>query len=259
MIQTHRFGNGPELLIAFHGFGDRGRLFAALEPFLGKHYTIVAPDLPFHGETQWTRKTFSKEDLLKLVHSILEQEGKTQFSLMGYSFGARLAMAMTPELLENLQTLYLLAPEGFKTKGTKTATRIPMWSRRLLHRVLEKPKLFLVPLRLGRKLGIVPKLTYGFLDANLSNQDRLMRTFGYWYALDAFLISARNIRDLWSNSNLPVEVYIGSRDVIVPLKPLQQLTKGIPNVRLHVLAGEGHRLVGATLAQRLADEKNKRK
>ena len=246
-------------MIAFHGFGDRGRLFAALEPFLGEHYTIVAPDLPFHGETQWTRKTFSKEDLLNLVHRILEQEGKTQFSLMGYSFGARLAMAMTPELLENLSTLYLLAPEGFKTKGTQTATRIPMWSRRLLHRVLEKPKLFLVPLRLGRKLGIVPKLTYGFLDANLSNRDRLMRTFGYWYALDAFLISARNIRTLWSNSHLPVEVYIGSRDVIVPLKPLQQLTKGISNVRLHVLAGEGHRLVGAALAQRLADEKNKRK
>ena len=256
-MHTHRFGNGPELLIAFHGFGDRGRLFAALAPFLGNYYTIVAPDLPFHGETQWSRKTFSKEDLRQLICTILEQEGKTRFSLMGYSFGARLAMAMTPDLLASLNKLYLLAPEGFNTKGTKTATRIPMWSRRLLHKVLEKPKLFLVPLRVGRRLGMVPKLTYGFLDANLSNRERLLRTFGYWYALDAFLINPEKIRDLWLSSNLPVDVYIGNRDVIVPIEPLQQLTKGIPNVRLCVLEGEGHRVVGAALAKRLAMEKER--
>lgn len=252
MIRTHRFGCGPELLIAFHGFGDRGRLFAALEPALGDLFTIVAPDLPFHGETQWPRNSFSKEDLLACIDGILAQEQKTRFSLMGYSFGARLAIALTPALADRLNRLYLLAPEGFDTRGTKLATRVPMWTRRLLHRTLDNPGLFLAPLRLGRKLGLVPKFTAGFLHTNLSNPDRRMRTFGCWYALDAFTISPEQIRRFWLDTGLPVAVYIGSRDFIVPLKPLQQLVEGIPNARLEVLEGEGHRLVGEKLGEVLA-------
>lgn len=245
-------GHGPELLIALHGFGDRGRLFADLEPALGGQFTIVAPDLPFHGETRWPHKSFTKADLLDCIGQILAQEQKTRFSLMGYSFGARLAIALTPELADRLDRLYLLAPEGFNTRGIAIATAVPLWLRRLLHRALEPPDWFLGSLRLGRKLGLLPPFTAGFLHANLSSPARRMRTFGCWYALDAFMIRPEQIRAVWLDTNLPVEVYIGSRDMIVPLKPLQQLVKGIPNARLQVLEGETHRLVGKRLGAALA-------
>ena len=45
------FGTGPELLIALHGFGDRARMFAVLEPALADRYRVVAVDWPFHGQT----------------------------------------------------------------------------------------------------------------------------------------------------------------------------------------------------------------
>ncbi len=59
-IHTYRFGAGPELLIAIHGFSDRARMFTVLEPALAGKYTVVAIDLPFHGQTEWQKNTFCK-------------------------------------------------------------------------------------------------------------------------------------------------------------------------------------------------------
>ncbi|MBL7798722.1 MAG: hypothetical protein JNJ90_19650, partial [Saprospiraceae bacterium] len=70
-IHCLRFGEGPQLLVALHGFGDRARLFAILEEALSERYTVVAIDLPFHGQTEWPNRTFSKADLLAVVRQIM--------------------------------------------------------------------------------------------------------------------------------------------------------------------------------------------
>jgi pimeloyl-ACP methyl ester carboxylesterase len=126
-IHCLQFGTGPELLIALHGFSDRARMFAVLEPALSARYTVVAIDWPFHGQTEWSPRTFSKQDLLGIIQMVVAAHGATRFSLMGFSFGARLAQALLPDIYPQLNKLYLLSPDGVKTKGMSTAARTPMW------------------------------------------------------------------------------------------------------------------------------------
>src|SRR5262249_32095371 len=153
----------PELLIALHGFGDRARMFAVLEEALTEKYTVVAVDWPFHGQTEWPDPTFTKADLLAIIQGILDQEGKTRFRLMGFSFGARLTLSMLPELAGRLNKLYLLSPDGVETKGMSMAVHTPMWVRRLLFRMLQNPEWFLKMVRAGGKIRLVPPVIQHFL------------------------------------------------------------------------------------------------
>ena len=52
-IAWARFGNGPEPVLCFHGYGEDAQRFASLRPATGERFTLLAIDLPFHGRTQW--------------------------------------------------------------------------------------------------------------------------------------------------------------------------------------------------------------
>ncbi len=249
-IHCLRFGTGPTLMIALHGFGDRARMFAVLEPALTARYTFVAIDWPFHGQTVWPSHRFEKADLLAIIDLILKKEGKTRFNLMGFSFGGRLAQAMLPDLIQQVDKLYLLSPDGIETKGMTMAVRTPIVVRKFLYKILEKPNWFLKILSFGRKIGVVPGMINHFLAVNLSRPDRFQRTFGCWLSLDSFYLRRRNIKALLKRSQLPTAIYYGAQDEMIRFKTLQKMTEGLPNVQLYVLQ-EGHRLIGENLANRL--------
>ncbi len=246
-IHTLRFGRGEKLLIALHGFSDRARMFSVLQDALGENYRVVAIDWPFHGQTEWNKKTFTKQDLLEIIGQVAGHEGKKRFNLMGFSFGARLAQAMLPELAPQLDKLYLLSPDGVKTKGMTIAVHTPMWVRKLLYRMLKKPDWFVAMLNFGRRVGVVPVLIHHFLSNNLTRPERFQRTFGCWLALDSFYLRRRNIKAILQETGLPADVYIGKNDPMLGQKALQNLFGDIPNVRL-IMLEEGHRLVGEGLA-----------
>jgi pimeloyl-ACP methyl ester carboxylesterase len=245
-IHCLRFGQGPQLLIAFHGFGDRARMFAVLEEGLTEQYTVVAVDWPLHGQTEWPDLTFNKEDLLNIIQLILQSEEKSRFSLMGFSFGARLVQSMLPELAGQLDKLFLLSPDGVETKGMTIAVRTPVWMRRFLYRSLQRPEWFLNLLQLGRKMGVVPPLIQHFLATNLTRADRFRRTFGCWLSLDAFYLPRHKIKEILRTTGLPTDIYFGTKDQMIRFESLKKMTEGLPNVHLFLL-DEGHRLVGESL------------
>jgi pimeloyl-ACP methyl ester carboxylesterase len=245
-IHCLQFGTGPELLIALHGFSDRARMFAVLEPALSARYTVVAIDWPFHGQTEWSPRTFSKQDLLGIIQMVVAAHGATRFSLMGFSFGARLAQALLPDIYPQLNKLYLLSPDGVKTKGMSTAARTPMWLRHFLYRILQKPGWFISLVNAGNKIGVVPPLVHHFLSNNLNKPDRFRRTFGCWIAMESFYLRRKNIQKILGDSKLPTEVYIGLNDPMLRQKTLKKLYENLPNVQVYWL-DEGHRLIGEEL------------
>ncbi len=249
-IHCLRFGEGPQLLVALHGFGDRARLFAILEEALSERYTVVAIDLPFHGQTEWPKRTFSKSDLLAVVRQIMHREGAERLSLMGYSFGARLVQAMLPDLLPQLDKLYLLAPDGIRTKGMSAAVRTPMWVRILFFHLLKKPRWFLSLLGFGSRLGLVPPLILHFLSFNLTRPERYRRSFGCWFALDSFYLPRHRIKAIWRESGLPVDIYFGTKDEMIHYKTVKKMVEGVRNVRIFRMVA-GHRLVGEGLRERM--------
>lgn len=253
-VHCLQFGQGERLLVALHGFGDRARLFAILEAALSERYTVVAIDLPFHGQTTWPYRSFSKADLLAVVRQIMARQGRDRLSLMGYSFGARLVQAMLPDLLPQLDKLYLLAPDGIQTKGMSIAVRTPIWVRQLLFRMLQKPQWFLHVLNAGRRMKLVPPLIVHFLSFNLTRTERFNRTFGCWFALDSFYLPRHRIKAIWRESGLPVDIYFGTKDEMIQYKTVKKMVEGVRTVRIYLMDA-GHRLIGEDLRDRMRQPK----
>src|ERR1700749_4801027 len=51
-LHYYKFGNGPQNMLCFHGYGMHGKQFISLEPALGQKYTFYGFDLFFHKETK---------------------------------------------------------------------------------------------------------------------------------------------------------------------------------------------------------------
>lgn len=253
------FGQGMPLLIAIHGFGDTGASFERLRS-LEQHFTVYALDIPFHGQTHWNAPTYTAQDLCEIILDVVKHSGRKYFSMMGHSYGARIILTLLPELHQQIEELYLLAPDGIQGKSGRAARLSPIWLRRKLVRLVEPPDRFFAFLRLIGARYWMPKNSYDFVHLHLSRPHRRKRTFGTWLSMAHFRLEPRQARQVLRTYPIPTQVFLGEDDKIIPPKAGLFLKSGTPNVALYFLAA-GHELIGElldeTLENVLAKNRNK--
>jgi lipase len=96
---------GSPRVVCLHGVRNHGRHFASLASELAGHQ-VVAPDLIGHGSSPWEPPW----DIARHCHAILESVGNGPMSLVGHSFGGRLAFELAARAPENVPKLVLLDP-----------------------------------------------------------------------------------------------------------------------------------------------------
>jgi pimeloyl-ACP methyl ester carboxylesterase len=124
------FGHGPQVLLAFHGFGQEAAVFQTFAPCFPK-YTLYCFDLPFHGQSQggeiWVNGPADfVESLQKQLGTLLTKP----FAVMGFSIGARPALALCMALPNLVERLILVAPDGLTNHPVftmTTKTRLGRW------------------------------------------------------------------------------------------------------------------------------------
>jgi pimeloyl-ACP methyl ester carboxylesterase len=251
-----KFGNGEKLLIALHGFGDQASVFLPLEPALKKDYTVYALDLPFHGQTQWQGDSFSKKNMIYIFELILKREHKTRFELMGFSFGGRIILSSLLETISKLDKIYLIAPDGVKTRGIFNAMLVPVWLRRFIKKQINHPDWVIKIMEKAYQIGLLTKFNFSFIRHNISTQQRRERIFNTWISLSDFSVNLKKSRNVLKEYSIPVELYFGKLDKIIPLKAGEKLSNGMPNIRLNILE-EGHLLLNEKLNDLISDQLKK--
>src|SRR6267142_2769 len=110
------WGSGERILFAFHGYGESAATFEFLAETLGRDFTIIALDMPFHGQTEWKEEGlfFDPQDLLSVMEGIAaglpgREEG---WWLLGYSMGGRIALQVLELVPARVRRLVMLAPDG---------------------------------------------------------------------------------------------------------------------------------------------------
>jgi len=107
-------------------------------------------------------------------------------------------------------------------------------------------------LDLGCRLRVVPGLILHFLSFNLTRPERFRRAFGCWLALDSFYLRRRQIKTIWRESGLPVDIYFGTKDEMIQYKTVKKMVEGVRNVRIYLM-NAGHRLIGEELRDRMRE------
>lgn len=245
-----RFGKGEKLLIALHGFSERANSFNALQESLSSVYIVYALDLPFHGQTEWSKETYNQEDISAVFKLILEKENQSQLDLMGYSLGGRIVQKLLFEWKEQIDKVYLIAPDGLKTKGMFNAHLTPVWIRYFLKRLVKNPVWFINLSTRLNKWSLLDRFSSKFVLYHLKTKENRDRLFNTWISLDQFVLYPHKLKKFLAEHPIPVELYYGTKDKIIPAESGKQLSEGLSHVRLNLLE-DGHLLLNEKLNEML--------
>jgi len=245
-------------LIYCHGFPGSGREACLLDaPARAAGARVIAPHRPGYGNSDFTPLR-RMADWARDVAALADHLGLARFALLGVSGGAPYALACAWSLRGRIDGCTLVCPLG------------PVYLEAVL---AQMNPLVRLNLGLARRVPVLYDLLVGSLTAgldaarpaplvrlrrlNLNAADRAaLAGPGIGRILDQSIADALRggargarqdlalyLRD-WGfpleELNLPVDLWHGAADAIVPLSHAHWYARHLPRVRLHLVPGEGH-------------------
>lgn len=252
-ITYHRWGKGPRLLLCFHGYGESGRHFGFLAGAMPEDWSVIAPDLPFHGETEWAfEKEFNPEVLLKVLQLILEKE-QLGFpaTFMGYSMGGRIVLHLYQEHSSLFNAISLIAPDGLHENFWYRLATQTGYGNKLFRYTMRRPDWFKGLALAGVKLQLVNPSANKFIQRYMHDPHIRNELYTRWTVMRFFRPGISKIKMLIQKEHTPVLLVYGKHDRIITHIGGEKLRKGLEeNVLLKFLPA-GHQLLQPTFVEEI--------
>jgi pimeloyl-ACP methyl ester carboxylesterase len=245
-INYSRWGTGPRLLVCFHGYGERGAGFAFLDTALGHDFTILAIDLPFHGDTDWKEGLFfDPEDLLTLIGRIAAPlpAASGSWTLLGYSMGGRIALGLLQKIPEKIEKLVLAAPDGLKVNGWYWLVTRNRLGNLVFRWTMKRPGWLFFVLKMANKLRLVNRSVYKFSVAYIDNAQVRDELYKRWTTMRGFRPDLSVIKSLIRERHIPVRLIYGRHDRIIRVATGERFSREIAPYGKLVALDAGHRLL----------------
>lgn len=246
-IHFQQFGEGKELLFAFHGFGEDGSSFAPLNFSLGKKYKIIAIDLPLHGKTEWDKKEiFYKNDLAEIIKQFLQKENTNEFSLLGYSLGGKMCLSLVEFFPKQIRKIILLAPDGLKENIWYNVAVYPKWGRDLFKYFIKKPKIFFGMANFLKSVSLLPSSLHRFVFQQMETEEKRQLVFDVWTNIADFSVNKKLVKQLLNENDIELNLFFGKYDKVILPKFGEHFKRGLKYCKMTVLE-KGHRLIDEDL------------
>jgi len=215
-LALRAYGEGPLVTLCLHGFLEDSAHFAALAEALPGH-RLLAPDMPFHGRTEWAGGRLTAEDLAAILLQCPElRDGR--FGLLGYSMGGKLALTLFERMPERISHLVLVAPDGLRPDPWHaffTRTRL---GDGILRYTMRDPRWFTGLLRTLRGTALVNESLYRFTLSYLGDADIRRRVYRIWLTLRDFRPRRERLPELIRRHRTPVRLVFGRYDRLCPVR-----------------------------------------
>lgn len=247
-ISYHQFGNGPQLWLALHGFAQDGSVFAALAPYLPEDVCLIALDLPWHGATGWKKDHFSITDIREAIDLLLAEKQQIKYSLIGFSFGARLELALAREEAPRWDRLVLLAPDGLPRRGWYAFfDHLPLGIKKQVVRLFDRSKLLLGLANTLYRWKLLDAFSLKFMRQHLQTEATRKRLKGIWLSAASFPTLLSSCAFLAKTLKPSLQLITGERDSVIPPASFAYLAQQIPQLQWVKIAEAGHDLFHASV------------
>ena len=238
-------GEGPVLLLV-HGMAGSFRNWEAVIEPLAREHTVIAPDLPGHGESGPGGGDYSIGALASVLRDLLFALGHERATIVGHSLGGGIAMQFAYQFPEPTERLVLVSSGGL---GQEVS---------LILRAAALPGANpFISTTAGIGQRFVPRLARGLGAIGLRpSADVAEVVRGYGSLADpqrraAFLAALRSVvgpsgqrvsaaSRLYLAEEVPVLIVWGSGDPIIPARHGEDAHRAMPHSRLEMFDGVGH-------------------
>ena len=111
-------------LILIHGFPESGSIFSHQIKALQKYYTLLIPDLPGSGASDFNASLKSLSDFSEALHHITREEHLTNMVIIGHSMGGYIALDYAKKYQESLIGIGLLHSTAYEDSPQKKQNRL---------------------------------------------------------------------------------------------------------------------------------------
>ena len=241
-------GSGPALLL-IHGVGDNSATWSTVHAKLAQRFTVIAPDLLGHGESDKPRADYSLAAFANGMRDLLAVLDIDRVTLVGHSLGGGIAAQFAyqyPHMVERL----VLVSSGGVTKDVTPALRLaalPMGAEALA--ALRLPGAVPAMKLAGRAAKTLLGSTKHGRD--LSSGIDLLDGLADPAALSAFSRTVRAVVDgrgqfvtmldrSYLMPGVPIQIIWGEDDMVIPVSHARMAHEAMPDSHLEIFENSGH-------------------
>ena len=241
-------GSGPALLL-IHGIGDNSTTWNTVASRLAQRFTVIAPDLLGHGQSDKPRADYSVAAYANGMRDLLSVLDIDRVTVIGHSLGGGVAMQFAyqfPQLVDRL----ILVGSGGVTKDVNVALRVaslPFGGEALA--LLRVPMILPAVQLAGRAAGALLGSTK--LGRDLPDMLRILCDLPEPTASSAFNRTLRAVVDFrgqvvtmldrcYLTESVPVQLIWGDQDTVIPVRHAHMAHAAMPGSRLEIFAKSGH-------------------
>lgn len=241
-------GSGPAVLL-IHGIGDNSVAWEPVHSSLARRFTVIAPDLLGHGQSDKPRADYSVAAYANGMRDLLSVLGIDQVTVIGHSLGGGVAMQFAYQFPQMVERLILVGAGGV-TKDVNIALRLASLpggggALGLLRLPLVLPTLQFA----GQILSTVAGSTG--MGRDIPNGLRILADLPEPTASAAFTRTLRAVVDwrgqvvtmldrCYLTESVPVQLVWGDQDIVIPVSHAHMAHAAMPGSRLEIFPGAGH-------------------
>lgn len=254
-LHYYEYGNGTDILLAFHGFGMRGTQFRVLESAFSSKYKIYSFDLFFHGQTELfdsslstVRKGLNPQEYGSYIRdfiSTLDTDGK-KISLLSYSMGSLMALSILESLPESIDSVFFIAPDGFKPNKLLQIGSRNLLINRFLYKMVFSPKTVNYLLDFILKLKYIDSSLHHILRNEFKTTETRLACYNSITYHAKLSFKQNKLAEILNRHEIKSFFYFGESDLLFPASIGTNFSKKLNSSIIEVLKG-GHELVNEKL------------
>jgi pimeloyl-ACP methyl ester carboxylesterase len=239
-------GRGPALLL-LHGITNSSETWEHVAPRLAERFTVIAPDLLGHGESETPRGDYSLGAHASGARDVLTALGIERATVVGHSLGGGIAMQFAYQFPERCERLVLVSSGGLGREVHVLLRAAALPGADYVLPALTSAGLVGVGRGLGgllRRVGIAPSADLDVLGRGFAALDNAGSRQAFLHTVRSVIepsgqrVSALNRLAL--AELLPTLIVWGERDSIIPVEHGVAAHEAMPGSRFEVFPDAGH-------------------
>ncbi|GAA4004197.1 alpha/beta fold hydrolase [Hymenobacter fastidiosus] len=240
-LHYRQYGAGPRVILAFHGYGQTEGHWRSVAAALGDGVTVYAFDLFYHGQSRLAKADapLSKKRLGELLNEFLTGHHIDTFGVLAFSMGAKFALVAVERFPARVEQVWLIAPDGIRTRFWYALATYPPWMRGVLGRAVLRPQRLLRFIDALAQRRLVDSGLVRFAQWQLDSREKRLRVYRSWVGFRQLVFELKTLAALLNRRPTPVTFFLGQHDRVIPHAGLREFIASLKNART-ILLNAGH-------------------